>query len=58
MNASLRRVERAAAKAAVAHSALVQAIQEAHDQGLSLRSIAAAAGVSHEQVRRLLAPDR
>lgn len=50
----LRKVERAATKAAAAHAALVQAIQEAHLSGESLRSIAAAAGVSHEQVRRLL----
>lgn len=49
-----RKVERAAAKAAAAHAALVRAIREAHAEGHSLRSIAEAAGVSHEQVRRLV----
>ena len=53
-NQQTRMVERAAAKAAAAHAALVQAIREAHAEGESLRSIAEAAGVSHEQVRRLL----
>lgn len=34
---------------------LEQRIQLAHDRGLSLRAIAEAANMSHEQVRRILA---
>ena len=33
-------------------------VQDAHAKGLSLRAIAAAAGVSHEQVRRMISADR
>jgi len=29
-------------------------VQDAHEKGLSLRTIAAAAGLSHEQVRRIV----
>lgn len=50
----LRKIERAAAKAAVAREALESAIREAHENGLALRTIAEAAGVSHEQVRRIV----
>ncbi len=38
-----------------AAGALNRAIREAHDQGHSLREIAAEALISHEQVRRILA---
>jgi hypothetical protein len=48
------KVKRAAAKAAASRAALETAIREAHAEGSSLRAIATAAGVSHEQVRRLL----
>lgn len=54
----LRKVERAAAKAAVARSALQTAVREAHENGQPLRKIAEAAGVSHEQVRRLISQDQ
>lgn len=50
----LRKVERAAAKAAVAREKLEVAMREAHASGEALRKIADAAGVSHEQVRRVL----
>jgi len=33
-------------------------VQDAHAKGLSLRAIAAAAGVSHEQVRRMISADQ
>lgn len=51
---SLKAVERAAAKAAASRAALETAILDAHTNGASLRSIAEAAGISHEQVRRIL----
>ena len=51
MTSSIRKVKRAAAKAADSRERLDDAIREAHDQGNSLRTIAEAAGVSHEQVR-------
>jgi hypothetical protein len=54
MNA-VRKVERAAAEAAASREALELAIRQAHQDGSSLRDIAKAAGVSHEQVRRILA---
>lgn len=50
----IRKIERAAAKAAVAREKLELAMREAHESGLALRKIAEAAGVSHEQVRRVL----
>ena len=46
-------IRSAAAKAAVAHVALVRAMIEARANGMSLRAIADAAGMSHEHVRRL-----
>jgi hypothetical protein len=51
----LRKVEKAAAKAASSRLALEAAMREAHVAGKPLRDIAKAAGVSHEQVRRILA---
>ncbi len=54
LNKELKRVERAAAKAAVARSALEAEVKAAHVAGQSLRAIGAAAGVSHEQVRKML----
>lgn len=51
----LRKVERAAAKAARSREALEAAIREAHAEGQSSRKIAEAAGVSHTQVQRILA---
>jgi hypothetical protein len=50
----LQRVKRAAAKAAAAREELDQAMREAHAAGASLRKIAEAAGVSYEQVRRVV----
>lgn len=50
----LTRVARAAAKAASARAALEQEVRAAHSAGQSLRAIGAAAGVSHEQVRKML----
>jgi hypothetical protein len=55
LNNELQKVRRAAAKAAVSREALETAIREAHAEKVSLRDIAQAAGVSHEQVRRILA---
>lgn len=51
----LQKVAKAAAKAAVSRERLEDAIREAHASGEALRKIAEAAGVSHEQVRRVLA---
>ena len=51
---ALHKVERAAAKAAAAREGLEDTIREAHASGAPLRAIAQAAGVSHEQVRRVL----
>lgn len=50
---AIKKVERAAAKAAASREALAAAIREARAAGLPLREIAKAAGMSHEQVRRL-----
>lgn len=50
----LRKVERAAAKAAVARAALETAILEARISCHSLRAIAEAAGMSYETVRRIV----
>lgn len=55
---TLASVERAAAKAAVAHEGLERAIREAHAKGASLRAIAAAAKMSHEKVRGLIRADQ
>ena len=52
-SATLRRVQRAAAKAAVAREALEAAIREAHKDGATLRAIGDAAGMSYETVRRI-----
>jgi hypothetical protein len=54
MDASLRAVERAADKAALSRDGLAAAIRDAHAQGKTLRAIAEAAGMSHEQVRRIV----
>ena len=51
---ALKAIEQAAAKAAASREALETAIRAAHAEGASLRAIAAAANVSHEQVRRIL----
>lgn len=50
----LRKVEKAAAKVVAAQTHMALVIREAHDEGEPLRKIAQAAGVSHEQVRRIL----
>ncbi|MGH3783210.1 MAG: hypothetical protein ACRDRO_21945 [Pseudonocardiaceae bacterium] len=39
----------------VMSAALAEAMASAHSEGLGLRRIASFAGVSHEQVRRMLA---
>lgn len=46
-------LERAAAKAAVARQGLEESVRKARAAGMPLRAIAKAAGMSHEQVRRL-----
>jgi len=48
-------VHRAAQKVGAARGTLERAIVEARAQGMTLRAIAAAAGVSHEEVRRIVA---
>lgn len=53
----IERVERAAAKAAVARRKLEDAIRAARSAGVALRVVADAAGVSHEQVRRIADED-
>ena len=53
----LRKVEKAAAKAASSRLALEAAIRKAHAGGASLRVIAEAAKMSHEQVRRTIRAD-
>ena len=47
-------VKRAAARAYASDEALKTAICRAHSEGASLRAIAQAAGMSHEQVRRIV----
>lgn len=54
----LRKVEKAAAKAASSRLALESAIREAHAAGEPLRTIASAAKMSHESVRRLIHADQ
>jgi len=49
----LRKVERAAAKAAVSRQALEAAIREAREAGASLRAVAEAARMSYESIRRI-----
>ena len=46
-------VEKAAHKSAEAQAKLHEAIHKARREGLPLRDIAKAAGMSHEQIRRL-----
>lgn len=48
------KLERAAAKAAVARDALETAIRKAHGEGMALRTIGQAVGMSHEKVRRIV----
>jgi hypothetical protein len=50
----LRKVKRAAAKAAVSRERLEAAIREAHASGEALRKIAEAAAMSHESVRKIV----
>lgn len=50
----IKAVARAALKAALAGEELDAAIRKAHAGGASLRAIAAAANLSHEQVRRII----
>lgn len=50
----LAEVRDAAEQARAATEFLAQAVRMARHRGLSLREIAAAAGVSHEQVRRMV----
>lgn len=53
---AIKRVKWAAARAAASRAVLEQAIRDAHREGESLRTIAKAARVSHEQVRRIVGP--
>ena len=55
---ALRRVERAARKAALSRQQLDEAIREAHAEGQSTRKIAEAAKVSHTQVQRTIHRDQ
>jgi len=48
-----KKVARAAHKTALARNELHQAIREARNEGLPLRTIATAAGLSPEWVRRI-----
>lgn len=48
------KVRRAAAKAASASAARDQAIREAHAAGLSIRTIAAEAGLSFQRIHQIL----
>lgn len=50
----VKRVRIAARNLDEAQSFFQVQVQDAHAKGLSLRAIAAAAGVSHEQVRRIV----
>lgn len=54
----LQKVQGAAEKAALWRVRLELAVREAHASGESLRKIAEAAGVSHEQVRRMISQDQ
>jgi hypothetical protein len=51
----LKKVSRAAMALAAARAARDHAIRDARAHGLSLRAIAAAAGVTHQTVRQILA---
>ena len=54
----LERVEQAAFAVADAREEFETAIRAAHANGAALRTIAEAAGVSHEQVRRMIRTDQ
>lgn len=54
----IQKIRLAAARAAASRDWLNGAILQAHAKGASLREIAKAAGVSHEQVRRLIRSDQ
>lgn len=54
MSADLRRVQRARERADKARSAFEEAIRDAHTAGHSARTIAPAAGLSHQRVWQLL----
>lgn len=50
----LREVAATASKVVDARAEYKKAVRAAHEGGISLREIGFAAGVSHEQVRRLI----
>ena len=50
----LKKVERAAKKATASRELFEESVREAYDAGHSLRPIGEAAGISHEQVRRIV----
>ena len=54
MSEDLKKVKRAAAKAAGSREALEIAIRQAHSSGAALRTIADAAEMSHESVRKIV----
>lgn len=54
MSDDLKKVKRAAAKAAGSREALELAIRRAHASGAALRVIAEAADMSHESVRKIV----
>ena len=54
---AIETVEYAALAIGHAHDQLHATIRSAHREGVSLRKIAEAAGVSHEQVRRIVGKD-
>lgn len=49
-----KKIQKAAHDKTMAAVRFEQRVRNAHENGLSLREIASAAGVSHEQVRRIL----
>lgn len=55
VNEPLRKVERKAERVASARRALNASIRDARAAGASLRAIASASSLSHEQVRRIIA---
>lgn len=58
MTDPIRVIRERAADVQTARQHLVYALELAHKQGRSLREIAEAAGMSHEQVRRLIRSDQ
>jgi hypothetical protein len=54
----LRAVERANSRLETSRTALATAVRTAHDADVPFRAIAAAAGVSHEQARRIVKAQR